>query len=170
MWSTLFRAFADIALWRRGPQDLPASRTLVWLVAALYALASGVQIGMMGWNVPSVVLLLLFDLALQAAWLWGLLTFFAYRARFLQTMAAFIGVGTLLAMLDIVVTLVSGLFGVTDETPGNPWPWLHLALLLLMLGRILQQALERSLFMGMMLTFVIMLTISLLARGLVPGM
>jgi hypothetical protein len=43
-------------------------------------------------------------------------------------------------------------------------------LLLLLLGRILQQALERSLFFSMSLTLVIMLTVSLAAKGLIPGM
>jgi hypothetical protein len=38
------------------------------------------------------------------------------------------------------------------------------------LGRILQQALERSLFLGMALVLVIMLTIAYVAQGLLPGM
>jgi hypothetical protein len=170
MLSQLFRIFVDIALWRRGPQDLPASTTLAWLVVALfYAFTSAMQVGLMGWDVRSAMLLVVLDLALQAAWLWGLLVFYAKRPRFLQSITAFLGVGALITVLDIVVSGVMTQLGVTSGSPTNPWPFLHLALVLLLLGRVLQQALERSLFLSMSLTLVIMLTVSIIAKGLVPG-
>ena len=161
--------FVDIALWRRGPQDLPHSPALAWLVAAFYALTSAVQVAMLGWDFRSAVLLVLLDLALQAAWLWGLLVYFTKRARFLQSFSAFLGVGALIALLDIVISSVMHGLGFKDNSPGNPWPFMHLGLVLLLLGRVLQQTLERSLLMSMSLTFIIMLTISLLAKGLLPS-
>jgi hypothetical protein len=166
----LLRMFVDIALWRRGPQDLPASATLGWLAAVFYAVVSALQVAMLGWDVRSTLLLVVLDLGLQAAWLWGLLKFFGKSPRFLQTMTAFLGVGALLTLMDIGVTSLIQLLGVTANSQGNPWPVLHLGLLLLLLGRILQQALERSLFMSMSVTLVIMLTITVVARGLLPGM
>lgn len=161
--------FFDIAMWRRGPQDLPASATLAWLVAMFYALASALQVGMMGWDIRSGVLLVFIDLGLQAAWLWGLLAFFAKRPRFLQSITAFLGVGALITVVDIVISAMMNSLGVSDSSSANPWPFLHLGLLLLLLGRVLQQALERSLFFGMSLTLVIVLTISVLAKGLIPA-
>lgn len=166
----MFRIFVDIALWRRGPQDLPASATLVWLVTLFYAFTSAVQVGLMGWDVRSAGVLIVLDLALQAAWLWGLLAFYAKRPRFLQSFTAFLGVGALITVLDILVSSVMTQLGIASNSPTNPWPFLHLALLLLLLGRVLQQALERSLFLSMSLTLVIMVTVSALAKGLVPGM
>ncbi|MGC3981637.1 MAG: hypothetical protein QM808_10275 [Steroidobacteraceae bacterium] len=168
--SQLFRVFVDIALWRRGPQDLPASKTLAWLVACCYAFASAVQVGMMGWNVRSAILLVMFDLGLQALWLWGLLVFFAKRPRFLQSFTAFLGVGALLTAADVLITTLLGALGVAANNPANPWPLLRLALFLLLLGRILQQTLEQSLFMSMSLTLVILITVQLVSQGLVPGM
>jgi hypothetical protein len=170
MLSQLFRMFVDIALWRRGPQDLPASVTLAWLVTLIYALVSAVQIGMMGWDFRSGLMLVGLDLGLQVLWLWGLLSFFGKGPRFLQSITAFLGVGALLTVIDIFISGVEAAVGIGADHPGNPWPFLHLGLLLLLLGRILQQALERSLFLSMSLTLVIMLTVSLAAKGLVPGM
>ncbi len=168
MLSQLFRVFVDIALWRRGPQDLPASTTLAWLVALFYALTSAVRVGMMGADFRSAVLVVLVDLGLQAAWLWGLLVFFAKRPRFLQSITAYLGIGALITVLDIVISTVMSLLGMSYSNPSNPWPFLHLGLILLLLGRVLQQALERSLLQSMSLTFVIMLTIWALAKGLMP--
>jgi hypothetical protein len=170
MLSQLFRLFVDIALWRRGPQDLPASSTLAWLVALFYAFVSAVQVGLLGWNFQSTLLLVVLDMSLQAIWLWGLLMYFAKAPRFLQSFTAFLGVGALITVLDVLISSVMSAVGFSTSNPANPWPLLQLGLLLLMLGRILQQALERSLFLGMSLTLVIMLTVSLAAKGLVPGM
>ena len=39
----LLKTFADIALWRRGPADLPASAALLAVVMALYLLLSCAQ-------------------------------------------------------------------------------------------------------------------------------
>lgn len=166
----LLRIFLDIALWRRGPQDLPAAVTLAWLTAIAYALASAVQVGMMGWDVRTGALLVLLDLGLQTAWLWGLLKFFGKLPRFLQTLTAFLGVGALLTVIDIGVMAILQALGMSRISASNPWPVLHLGVLLLVLGRVLQQALERSLFMSMSVTLVIMLTISVVAQGLLPGM
>lgn len=168
--SQLLRMFVEIAVWRRGPQDLPASPALAWLVALIYACVSAVQVAIMGWDFRSTLLLVLLDLGLQAAWLWGLLRFFGKLPRFLQTTTAFLGVAALLTLMDIGVTALLQLLGVSAAATASPWPMLHLGLLLLLLGRVLQQALERSLFMSMSVTLVIMLTISVVARTLVPGM
>lgn len=166
----LLRVFLDIALWRRGPQDLPASHTLAGLTALVYAFASAVQVGLMGWDVRTGALLVILDLGLQTAWLWGLLKFFGRLPRFLQTLTAFLGVGAVLTFIDIAVMASLQAVGVSRLAASNPWPVLHLGVLLLVLGRVLQQALERSLFMSMSVTLVIMLTISVVAQGLLPGM
>lgn len=159
----IFRMFFDIAILRRGPQDLPVSKILAWLVSACYLFVSAVQSGMRGWDVVTTLLLLLLDLGMQALWLWVLLVFFARRARFLQTFTAFIGVNVLLTVLDIAITGLQGMLGSTGSDAANPWQ-------LVSLGWVLQQALERSLMLCMALTLVIMLSIAYLAQVLVPGM
>lgn len=166
----IFRMFFDIALLKRGPQDLPVSKFLAWLVSACYLFVSAVQSGMRGWDVPTTMLLLGLDLGMQALWLWGLLVFFARRARFLQTFTAFIGVNVLLTVLDIVITGLQSLLGSTAGEAGNPWQLVSLCIMLVSSGWVLQQALERSLMLCMALTLVIMLSIAYMAQVLVPGM
>ena len=166
----IFRVFFDIAILRRGPQDLPASKILAWLVSACYLFVSAVQSGMRGWDVVTTLLLLLLDLGMQALWLWELLVFFARRARFLQTFTAFIGVNVLLTVLDIAITGLQGMLGSTGSDAANPWQLVSLCIMLVSLGWVLQQALERSLMLCMALTLVIMLSIAYLAQVLVPGM
>jgi hypothetical protein len=166
----LLRMFVDIAIWRRGPQDLPTSTSLTGLVGLCYLMVSAVQAAMRGWDTRSTILLLVMDLGMQALWLWGVLRFFSRPARFLQTFTAFLGVNTLLTVLDIAMTGVLATLGITASNPANLWPLLNLSMVLLSLGRILQQALERSLLLCMALTLVIMLTIAYAAQGLVPGM
>ena len=166
----IFRMFFDIAILRRGPQDLPASKILAWLVSACYLFVSAVQSGMRGWDVVTTLLLLLLDLGMQALWLWVLLVFFARRARFLQTFTAFIGVNVLLTVLDIAITGLQGMLGSAGSDAANPWQLVSLCIMLVSLGWVLQQALERSLILCMALTLVIMLSIAYLAQVLVPGM
>ena len=166
----LVRMFAEIAILRRGPQDLPASNVLAGLVSVCYLLASTVQSQVRGWDGATTVLLLTLDIGMQALWLWGLLLFFAKRARFLQTYTAFIGVNVLLTLLDLVITGVQGALGMPTSSAANPWHVVSLCIMLVSLGWVLQQALERSLFSGMALTLVIMVTIAYVAQVLLPGM
>lgn len=166
----LLRIFFDIAILRRGPQDLPASHTLVWLVSAAYLMVSAVQSMMRGWDASTTLVLLVLDIGMQAVWLWALLVFFAKRSRFLQTFSAFMGVNALLTVMDIAVTAVQALLGMATTDVANPWHMVSLCIMLLTLGRILQQALERGSFLCMALTLVIMVTIAFAAQVIVPGL
>lgn len=166
----LLQLMFEIAILRRGPQDLPASNLLAWLVTLAYVVGSAVQSVLRGWDAPTTMVLLILDVGVQTLWLWGLLMFFAKRARFLQTYSAFMGVNALLVVLDLVVTGVQGLLGQQMTDASNPWHLVSLCLMLLSLGGVLQHALEKSLFMCMALTFSIMLTVAYVAQISVPGM
>jgi len=48
--SSLFRVLIDIALWRKGPQDLPASPFLLAMLTAIYVGVSFVQVHLFGWG------------------------------------------------------------------------------------------------------------------------
>jgi len=164
-----FRLFFDIAIWQRGPQDVPASRTLLWAVAAIYAVLSAAQVMILGWDLRSALVLVVVDLSTLSLWVFGLLAFCNLRPRYLQTMTALLGVGSLITTLDIVSALLRLAIGAGGAAPQG-WLLMRLMLVLLVLGRILQQASERSLFMCISLTLVIAITTDLLVQGLVPGM
>lgn len=165
----LVQAFFEIALWRRGPQDLPSSKTLAWLAALIYGLGDTVQVALLGWNFRSAVLLVIIDVLMMCAWVWGLLAFFGHRERFVQTISAILGVGALITLFDLMISATELLISGNVHSP-DEWVLLRLFMVLLVLGRILQQALERGLLVGMMLTFAMTLSIDAVVQGLVPGM
>lgn len=91
----LILAFVDIMLHRRGPEDLPSSQFLVWL---LIAVSLGVELGVLYANDGSMreaavsVLVTLLDV-----WfVWALLRTFNRQRRFRQTMSALLGTDTIL--------------------------------------------------------------------------
>lgn len=165
----LVQAFFDIALWRRGPQDLPHSKLLAWLVGLVYAVADTAQVVLLGWNVRSAVLLVVIDVLMLCAWVWSLLAFFGRRERFMQTISAIFGAGALITAFDLLISGTELALTGSIRSP-DEWVLLRLFIVLLVLGRILQQALERGLLVGMMLTFAMTLSIDAVVQGLVPGM
>lgn len=165
----LIQVFFDIAMWRRGPQDLPSSKSLVWLTAVIYCLTLTAQVTLLGWNLRSAILLVIIDVLLVCAWVWCLLTFFGKRQRFMQTISAILGAGALITLFSLLVSGVELLLSGSLHSPDD-WVLLRLFIVLLVLGRILQQALERGLMVGMMLVFAMTLSIDAAVQGLVPGM
>lgn len=99
---TLARLYVDIALWRRGPQDLPAVGILLPLTMLAYVLIS-VGVGealpalRAGW-LPQV----LADTAFIALWYWAVLALAGRRERYLQTAAALFGLQCVLAAPSIL--------------------------------------------------------------------
>ena len=138
--------YLDIALWRRGPQDLPAVGILLPLTIAAYmfisvALGEALPALRAGWA-PQV----LADTAFVALWYWALLALARRRERYLQT-----------AWL-------------LQRFAHNP-PWLAVsyvcAILVLVwtvaaIGHVLRAALERSLTFCVILAFTQMLVEELL--------
>jgi hypothetical protein len=152
---TLARRYVDIALWRRGPQDLPAVGILLPLTILAYVLIS-VALGealpalRAGW-VPQV----LADTAFMALWYWAVLALARRRERYLQTAAALFGLQCVLAAPSILSAWMLQRFA-HDST------WLVVsyicALAVLVwtvaaVGHILREALERSLSFCVMLAF-----------------
>src|SRR5689334_17492712 len=97
------KLFLEIVIWRRGPQDLPASPALLGLAAFLYAVIDVVELHVFPAKVRSLPAYLLIDLGVLLAWLWFLLALFRKRDRFLQTASAVLGVSVLLGAIDIVM-------------------------------------------------------------------
>lgn len=99
MWA-LVSTFIDIAIHRRGPEDVPASRFLFGLVLICYLIAGLIYTSllypfsdaMLGVAVAALWLLSFLGLTL---WVMG------KAARFLQTATAYIGVDTLLTLLQL---------------------------------------------------------------------
>lgn len=150
----LLQTFVDIAVWRKGPQDLPASQFLAVCVLVTYVLTSFIQVQLFDLRLRSAVLIIAVDVVMLLGWLWSVLAFFGRRQRFVQTITAVLGVGTLLGCLDIVVRSFQLALGPADSLPAN-WLLLRFCAIALIMGRIFMHALDRGLITGMALTVAI---------------
>ena len=148
----LIQTFVDIALWRKGPQDLPASRFLACLVLGAYMIASFVQVQLFNLHLRTAIAIIAVDILMMMAWLWAVLAFFGRRQRFVQTFTAMLGVGVLLALLDIAARALQLFMAAPAENLPGVWLALRFLAIALIMGRIFMHALDRGLLTGMALT------------------
>ncbi len=92
------RIFIDIVLWRRGPQDLPASGLLLAITLAAYVLVGVVQLALLDEPGATWLVYLLADPVLLALFVWLLLRLYGHAERFQQTATAVLGTGALLGV------------------------------------------------------------------------
>lgn len=145
----LFKAFIDICLFRKGPQDLPASRFLLGLALILNVLASLILAGL-DVDLSRALLQSLTAPAVLTLFLFGLLVLFRRAGRFKQTLTAAIGCDALITLLAIPLVLVSLAFPATRTFAGL----LIFALMLwgiAVTGHIVRQALETPYLAGLVL-------------------
>jgi hypothetical protein len=163
----LLQTFLDIALWRKGPQDLPASRFLLMFVLAIYVLASFIQVQLLDLRLSTAFVIVGVDVVMMMLWLWLVLVFFGRRQRFIQTLTAMFGVGALLAAIDIVVAVVQIAAGQSAGEPSTLWLSLRFFAIALIMGRIFMHALDRGLLTGMALTIAIVYSTGAVAQMIV---
>ncbi len=145
----LFRFFIELAMLRRGPQDLPASSALLVLLALLNVLvgsANGMELfGGFGTALGANLL----DLLLTVVMLFALLQFKGHLARWQQTASAFFGLGVLAGLLMLVVRPPLELLDVAPFAALLDLIlaiWLHVAL-----GSVLRHALGVPLLAGVVI-------------------
>jgi hypothetical protein len=145
--SAIVRLFYEIALLRKGPQDLPASVPLLVATIAAYFAVNAAMSALLPPTAGPWVLQLLLDIAFTLAWYVGLLTLFGRRERFVQTVTAVFGFQMLVAPLWITTAHLL-LREPQNNTLLLPVTLLGLVLLgwvLAVNGRIVQAAIEQPL-------------------------
>jgi hypothetical protein len=148
------QSFLDIALWRKGPQDLPASSTLAILALIAYLATGFVRMRLFALDQSTALLFICVDVMMLGGWLWLVLAFFARRQRFVQTITALLGVGLLVLLLDVTIRSAQLTLGWSDEVSLN-WLRMRFVVVALVLGRIFMLALDRGLITGIALTVAI---------------
>lgn len=169
----LIRLYFDIALWRRGPRDVPASFPLLVLVAVPYLVTSGVQSALMypAEGPGGALARAGADLAMTVVLFWIVLAVARRGHRYVQTLSALLGTGTLLALPML------GLLLLGRQVPnGSPLEFLvslaSLPLLvwaLFVIGHIVRSALEAPLATGMAVAMSYFVVSYLLLVQLFPG-
>jgi hypothetical protein len=157
--AALARLYFAIAIWRRGPQDLPAIGILLPLTIAAYVLLSAAVGELLPSLRPGWLLQVAADALFMAAWYWLLLAIARRRERYLQTATALFGLQTVLAAPSMaVVWLMQRL--AQDASLRVPVYIVALALAiwtLVAIGHILRAALERPLALCLLLALLQML-------------
>jgi energy-converting hydrogenase Eha subunit C len=151
----LLQRFFEICLLRAGPQDLPASRFLLWISLLAYG-AVGMVMSVQNLDVARASLLVLLDTALLAALLFALLWSRGLLERYLQTMTALLGTGAILqvAALPILSWQREGLGEETISTTlmiASLLLWIWLLWNLIVVGHILRHTLSTRLPIGVLL-------------------
>jgi hypothetical protein len=165
----LFELFLAICLLRKGPQDVPASPVLLRLTLLSYGF-SGVLIPLLDVGLLTSLVLTVLDIALLTGLTYGALTLRHYRARFMQTLTALLGTGTLLQLLALPL-----LFLLEQEVAGTGGPgWLGLLWLglfiwgIVVTAHIFRQALSTSLGVGVLYSLAYVLLYWTLSGWLQP--
>jgi len=145
----LIRAWFDICLLRKAPQELPASTDLLGLALCCYGLVSVVA-SSRSYPFTQALLLAAVDLGLLVIFVWSLLYLQHKTARINQTLSALAGTGSLMGIIALPLLLAIG-----PETAAEPVPapllslWLLLLLWnLLVMAHIVRHALSSSFAIG----------------------
>jgi len=148
------QSFLDIALWRKGPQDLPASSTLAILALIAYLSTGFMRMRLFTLDRSTALLFICVDALMLGAWLWLVLAFFGRRQRFVQTITATLGVGLLVLLLDVTIRSAQLALGWSDDM-STTWLRVRFLIVALVLGRVFMLALDRGLITGVALTVAI---------------
>lgn len=159
----LVRTIFAVTFCRQGPEDLPASNTLLAILTLIYAGCVFIQAALSGWTIPGVAPLIGIEVLMLFGWVWALLAFFGRRARFLQTMAAVLGIALLLTLVDIALLLLD-----VPRPWMDDWSLLRLLVMVLLVGRVLMLAVERGLLTGFAFTATMILSIIAVGQLFTP--
>ncbi len=146
----LFNLFLDICLFRKGPQDIPASAVLLKLCLLAYG-ASGFLVLLLGAPAPVALLQVLLDLVLLAGLLHLILLLGRHPSRFEQTLTALTGAGALIGLLALPL-----MHWIVRQGPGGDTtlPWLLMLGLMVwsvaIIAHILRHALGTTVWAGAM--------------------
>jgi len=140
----LLRLYVDIALYRRGPEDLPASQTVLWVTVASYFSVSFIVSVLLPPGPGEWADHLAVDVLFQVSWYWLLLRVLRRPERFLQTTSAVFGYQAIVAPLWIAsVWLLARFHGDASAVLPLSLLWLGIFVWLLSVNvRILRAALE----------------------------
>ena len=116
----LILAFIEIALHRRGPEDLPASKFFFFMMLAAYLPVRWLVMKISPGEISHPVAALIVDAGFGLAFIWALLRAFEREARFRQTASALLGADILLNLLTIPPTFWLARIDAADGDPTIP--------------------------------------------------
>lgn len=168
--TALARLYAQIALLRRGPQDVPASMLLLAITVVAYFAVNL----LVNWALPAPddpwLPILFVDVLFTLGWYTTLLSMLHRRERVLQTTTAVFGYRAVLAPLTIGAEWLVRRFG-SEQSWQLPLVIGYTAIVVWMIAansHVLKAALEWSLFQCVALVILEIIASGLLVLALVP--
>ena len=154
----LISAWFGICLLRTQPQDLPASRFLLGLSLASYALVS-LLVSVRSYGMAGAIQVAMLDIGLLTAFVLCLLYLQSKTARINQTLSALAGCGSLLGVFALPLVLLVQPGQLPDQIPVVlSLFWLLLFVWnLLMMAHIMRHALSSSFATGLAFSVLYML-------------
>ena len=146
--TAILKLYLDIALLRRGPEDVPASRNLLWATLLAFVALNALLTLAFRPTTDNWPLQLLVSVGFTLLWYRVLLSLFGRPERYQQTVTAIFGFGCIITPL---IVPVSGMMAPLADHPEQAMPWMLLLLplaiyLLYVTARILRAAIERPMF------------------------
>jgi hypothetical protein len=140
----VLRLYGQIALLRKGPQDVPAAGLLLALTGVAYVTVKVLMVLLLPLLSGPWLRALLVDVTFTVAWYWMLLRMLGRGARFVQTASAILGYRTVLAPLTLAAEWLVRRFGDDDtwQVPASMVYIIVVAWSITASGRVLRAALE----------------------------
>jgi hypothetical protein len=168
----LLRLYGQIALLRKGPQDVPAVGLLLLLTGAAYFTVNVLMVLLLPLLKGPWLWALLVDVTFTVAWYWTLLRLAGRAERFVQTASAILGYRTVLTPMQMASEWLVRRLG-EDDTWQMPVSVMYIIVLAWMVaasGRVLQAALEWPMAACVALVILEFIAGWLLMYGLLPGL
>ncbi len=146
----LLKVFAEIAFFRRGPEDLPASTFLLSFSLLLYSAGTIATSAVFAEDGRQVFLEALADITMMLLWYGSLLVIYNRGARLQQTLTALFGTGALLYL--VAYPVMSWLQHPLDAGTGAQLPAMLMMAILIwsiaVAGHIVHRALDIQFSLG----------------------
>jgi hypothetical protein len=168
----VLRLYGQIALLRKGPQDVPAAGLLLALTVVGYFTVRVLMVLLLPLLSGPWLRALLVDVAFTIAWYWTLLRLLGRGARFVQTASALLGYRTVLAPLTLASEWLLRRFGENDtwQLPASVMYLIVVAWTITASGRVLHAALEWPMASCVALVILEFIAGWLLLYSLLPGL
>jgi hypothetical protein len=168
----VLRLYGQIALLRKGPQDVPAAGLLLLLTVVAYVTVKVLMVLLLPLLGGPWLRALLVDAVFTLVWYWTLLRLLGRGARFVQTAAAIFGYRTVLAPLTLASEWLVRRFGENDtwQVPASVVYIMMAAWTITASGRVLHAALEWPMASCVALVILEFIAGWVLLYSLLPGL
>ena len=162
----LLRLFGNICIFKKGPQDVPASINFLLILLLVNFIIENL-LGVLFYSLALSVFQSLASISVLFLFTWICLILFQYKNRFIQTVTAFAGISLFINIFFLVPLVVMWKMGVLVD---NSFALINLLLLVWTLSiyaHVYKNALNVSFFLGLALSITYFITYTTLSNYII---